>query len=91
MVRIALRNERFRTQVTEMDDILLIARKNYSDCYGEKRKERIIMAKFDKTMALKIAGGICTVAGTVIGLITAEKDRAKDAEKAVQKILDKKN
>lgn len=49
------------------------------------------MAKFDKTMALKIAGGICTVAGTVIGLITSEKDRAKDAEKAVQKILDKKN
>lgn len=45
------------------------------------------MAKIDKTMVLKIAGGVFTVAGTVIGLITSEKDRAKDAEKAVEKIL----
>ena len=28
----------FRTQVTENTDILLVGRKNYSDCYGEKER-----------------------------------------------------
>lgn len=48
------------------------------------------MAKIDKDMALKIVGGVFTVAGTVIGLITTNKDNAKNTEKAVEKILSSK-
>ena len=48
------------------------------------------MAKFDKNIALKIVGGLCTVAGTVIGLVTTNHDNAKNTEKAVKKILNEK-
>ena len=41
----------------------------------------------DKNMALKIIGCVCTVAGTVIGLITTQNDNAKNTEKAVEKFL----
>lgn len=47
------------------------------------------MAKIhiDKDMVVKIVGGLCTVAGTVISLYTTNKDNVKNTEKAVEKIL----
>ena len=49
------------------------------------------MAKFDKDLTLKLIGGACTVAGTVIGLIVSNKESVKNTEKAVEKILNSKN
>lgn len=49
------------------------------------------MAKMNMDLALKILGGACTVAGTVIGLISTNKENAKNVEAAVEKILKEQN
>lgn len=41
----------------------------------------------NKDAVIKIAGYVCTLAGAVIGMVSSNKDNAKNIEKAVENHL----
>ena len=73
--------------MTENNDILLVGRKNYSDYYGEKRKEIVTMKKLNLKVKPEKLLTIGTLALGAAQLLLSNKKEASDRANMKAEIL----